>query len=294
MIGELISLFTAFCWTITVISFEYSGKRVGSLSVNIIRLFFGFILLGVTLFFLRGYFIPLDATWNQWSLLMISGLIGLVIGDLFLFQAFVDVGGRISLLVMSTVPPISALLGYLFLNESISAMDLLGMTVTLISVVIVILAKKQKEKVFSKHLLKGILFAVIGAIAQALGLIFSKQGMGDYNAFAATQIRIIAALAGFMIYITIIKGWPKVKTAFKDKKSIKFIILGSIFGPFLGVTSSLLALQYIQVGIATTIAQINVVLIIPFSIFLFKEKVNFKEIIGSIGAFIGVAIMFLF
>ena len=292
--GELISVFTAFCWTITVVSFEYAGKKVGSIPVNIIRLIFAFILLGFTLLIMKGSFIPLDASFDTWTLLMISGFVGLVIGDLFLFQAFVDVGGRISLLVMSTVPPITAMFGYFFLNEIISNIDIFGMTITIISIIVVILAKKQKDEGLHPKVLKGIIFAGIGAIAQAAGLIFSKTGMGDYNAFAASQIRIIAAIIGFTIFIFIKRDWGNVGKAFKNKKAMKFILLGSVFGPFLGVTSSLLAIQYIQMGIATTIAQLNVVLIIPFSIILFKEKVNLIEILGSIGAFLGVAILFIF
>lgn len=292
-LGELISLGTAFCWTITVISFEYAGKRVGSISVNFIRLLIGFLALGITLLFIRGSFIPLDASSSAWIYLMLSGIIGLVIGDLFLFQSFVDVGGRISLLIMSMAPPLTALLSYIFLHETLGTKDLIGMFITISAIIFVISVKKQKEKVFHKNVIRGIIFAILGAIGQSVGLIFSKIGMGDFNAFASTQIRIIAAIIGFLIFITITKRWKNVTKAVYNKKAMSFIALGSIFGPFLGVSSSLLAMQYTQMGVATTIAQINVILIIPFSIILFKEKVSIKEILGSIIAFVGVALMFI-
>lgn len=294
ILGELISLGTAFCWTITVVSFEYAGKRVGSLPVNIIRLIVGFFLLGITLWITRGAFIPLDATFYAWKWLIISGFIGLVIGDLFLFQAFVDVGGRISLLIMSAVPPVSAVLAYLFLNETISGIDLVGMTITISAIVFVVLSKKEKNIPFHPHIKRGIIFAIIGAFAQAIGLIFSKTGMGDYNAFASTQIRIIAAIFGFAIFIFFKREWNNVGKAFFNKKAMYFILLGSLFGPFLGVSSSLAAMQYVEVGVATTIAQLNVILIIPFSIILFKDKVSIREIIGAVVAFLGVVILFLF
>ena len=70
-------------------------------------------------------------------------------------------------------------------------------------------------------------------------------------------------------------------------------IIGSIFGPFLGITSSLLALRYIDVGISTTIAQLNIIFIIPFSVLFFKEKVNMLEIIAAIVAPGGTAILIL-
>jgi len=292
-IGELISLGTALCWTITVISFEYAGKKVGSLSVNFIRLILGFILLAITVFFFTGNFIPLDADSHTWIWLLSSGLIGLVIGDLFLFQAFVDVGGRISLLIMSAVPVMSAILGLLFLNEVLSATELIGMIITITAIIIVVLSRKKKGEKYHPHIIRGIFFAAIGAIAQAVGLIFSKIGMGDYNAFAATQIRVIAAIFGFIIILSLNHKWGNVKRALPNKRAMWFIALGSFFGPFLGVSSSLLAMQYTSVGVATTISQTNVILIIPFSIILFKEKVNIIEIIGSLIAFVGVAILIL-
>jgi drug/metabolite transporter (DMT)-like permease len=293
ILGELISLGTALCWTITVISFEYAGKKVGSLPVNIIRLVFGFIFLGFTLLVLRGSFIPIDASSSAWMWLMLSGFVGLVIGDLFLFQAFVEVGGRISLLVMSLVPPLSAVLSFLIFKELISPLDLLGMFITITSIIVVVISKREKKKPFHPNVKKGVTFALIGAAAQSVGLILSKEGMGDFNAFAATQIRIIAAIIGFTIFIFFKKDWKNVGKAFTHPKAIAFITLGSFFGPFLGVSSSLLAIQYTSIGVATTIAQLNIIMIIPFSIILFKEKVSMIEVIGSITAFVGVTLMFI-
>lgn len=291
--GILISVFTAFCWTITVISFEYAGKRVGSLPVNFIRLIIGSSLLGITLLFTSGSFIPLGISLNAWTLLMISGFIGLVIGDLFLFQAFVDIGGRISLLIMSTVPIMSAILGYFFLEESLSGKSIIGIVIILVAVMSAILAKNNKKEEKHPHLKKGIIFAIIGAVAQSIGLLFSKNGMGDMGAFEATQIRLFAAIIGFTIYIFAKKDWTNVYQALNKRKAMLFISLGSVFGPFLGVSSSLLALKYIEMGVATTVAQLNVIMIIPFSIFLFKEKVNLIEILASLIAIIGVGILIL-
>jgi drug/metabolite transporter (DMT)-like permease len=292
-LGELISLGTAFCWTLTVVGFESAGKRVGSLPVNIIRLLFGFILLGSTLTIINGSFIPLHISNQSWFWLSLSGIIGMVIGDLFLFQAFIDVGGRISLLIYSSTPIISAILGLVFFGEILGVQEILGMVVVLSAISFVIILKNNGNEKLHPHIKRGIMFAFLGAIAQAVGLVFSKQGMGDYNAFAATQIRVITAIVGFVIYITLRREWKSVKNAFLNKKALSFIGLGSIFGPFLGVTSSLYALKYTSLGVSTTIAQLNVIMIIPFSIILFKEQVNYKEILAAIVALVGVSLLFI-
>jgi drug/metabolite transporter (DMT)-like permease len=292
--GELISLGTAIFWTITVIGFEGAGKRVGSVSVNVIRLMIGLILLTLTVWIMTGSIVPVNIGQYAWNMLLISGVIGLVIGDLFLFQAFVDLGGRLSLLILCTVPIMTSILGYFVFGEVLEAITIIGIVITISAISVVVLTKRTKEKKFEPHIFKGIVFASIGAIAQSLGLVFSKLGMGEtLGAFEATQIRAIAAMSGFIIYLTIVNGWRRLGLAFKDKVAMKYIILGSIFGPFLGVSSSLLAMRYTSIGVATTIAQLNVILIIPFSVILFKEKVNKIEVIASIVAFIGVALLFI-
>jgi len=292
-LGELISLGTALCWTLTVVGFEYAGKRVGSLSVNLIRLLFGFILLSITLMIFTGSFLPIDISNEAILWLSLSGLIGLLIGDLFLFQAFVDLGGRISLLILSSTPVISAILGFAFFGEILEVKEIVGMVITLSAISFVILSRKNKKEAFHPHIKRGIVFAFLGAFAQAIGLALSKEGLGDLNAFAATQVRVITATFGFIIYITIIGKWKDIGKAFKDVTALKFIGFGSIFGPFLGVSSSILALRYTSLGVSTTIAQLNVILIIPFSVLLFKEKVNNKEIAAAVVAIVGVSLLFI-
>ncbi|WP_425445916.1 DMT family transporter [Dethiothermospora halolimnae] len=293
-IGEIIALFTAICWTVTSTSFELAGKKIGSLSVNFIRLIMAFFLLGVFTLITRGMFVPLDATVDNWTWLMVSGLIGFVVGDLFLFQAFVEVGARISMLIMSASPPITALLGFIIMGEVLTIKDLIGMTVTIIGIALVILMRSPgKKKMQLSHPIKGVSFAFLGAFGQSLGLILSKFGMGDYNAFAATQIRIIAGIIGFIIVFTIMKRWKGLKVAITNKDAMKKVSIGAFFGPFLGVSLSLLAIQYTTAGVVSTITAIVPVLIIPSSILIFKEKVTSKEIIGAFITVAGVSLLFI-
>lgn len=293
-IGEIAALITAVCWTVSPVAFESAGKRVGSLSVNYIRLLIAFILIGIYTFISRGLFLPIDATSINWIWLTISGLIGFVIGDLFLFEAYVQIGARVALLIMASVPPITALAGYLILGEKLTFLDLLGMLITVGGIVLVILVKGgEGKKVKLSHPIKGIIYAFIGALGQSFGTIYSKMGMGSYDAFASTQIRIIAAIIGFTIVVTVRKYWTNIFKAFKDSKAIKSIAVGSIFGPFIGVSFSLLAVQFTTTGVASTITSISRILIIPVSIILFREKVTLKEIIGAIITVAGVALLFI-
>lgn len=230
-IGEIAALGTALCWTIVGITFESAGKRVGSLSVNYIRLVFGFIFISSYALLTRGLIFPIDASSNNWIWLLISGFIGFFLGDLFLFQAYIEIGSRISALIMAASPPLAALLGYIFLKEKLRPISLLGMAITIIGIAIVILSKDRDEKkVRVNYSFKGLLYAFLGALGQSLGLILSKVGMGDYNPLAATQIRIIAGFISFTVLFIVLNKFGELKLAIKDKKAMKTIAIGSFLG----------------------------------------------------------------
>lgn len=294
-IGELTALGTAICWSLSATFFELSGRKVGSLAVNYIRLITGFIFISIFTFLTRGHLLPVDANIKNWIFLSISGLIGFFIGDLFLFQSYLEIGSRVSMLIMATSPPITALLGFIIFGERLSLISLLGIVLTLSGIAVVILSRGDEEKkVKVTYSIKGLSYAFLGSLGQAVGLIFSKLGMGSYNAFAATQIRIIAGFIGFSILILYTNRFEDIIKALKDKRALLDITIGSIFGPFVGVGLSLLSLQYTSAGISSTITSITPVTIIPLSIIVFKEKIKIKEIMGALITVIGVGILFLF
>lgn len=298
--GEFAALLTAVFWTVTSLSFESAGKKVGSLSVNLIRLVLAFFIYGVISYFRMGTFLPLDAGAERWGWLALSGLVGFVIGDLLLFQAFIVVGARISMLIMALTPPITAFVSWWWLGEVLSPMNWVGMMVTLTGISIVILKREKQgdnlkkiRKLTASYSIKGILLAFGGAVGQGVGLVLSKKGMGDYDAIAASQIRIFVGMIGFAIIILVMGRFGRVLEAIQHRSAMKSIALGSVFGPFLGVSFSLIAIQNTQAGIAATIMSIVPVLIIPPAILLFHEKVNWKEILGALIAVTGVAVFFI-
>ncbi|HRX11236.1 MAG TPA: DMT family transporter [Draconibacterium sp.] len=298
--GEIAGVLTAVFWTVTSLAFESAGKKVGSLSVNLIRLIIAFFFIGFYSWAVRGFFFPTDATLYQWEWLALSGLVGFVIGDLLLFQALVVVGARISMLMMALAPPFAAFIGWLVLGEVLSPTNLLGMAITLSGIVIVILKRERSEvngvisrKIKSNYSIQGVLLALGGAMGQGAGLVLSKKGMGDYDAFSASQIRVLTGIVGFIFVLTFMNRWPRFTAAIKNIPAMKRITLGAFFGPFLGVSFSLLAVQHTQAGIAATLMSITPVLIIAPAVFLFKEKINWKEILGAVITVIGIAFFFL-
>jgi drug/metabolite transporter (DMT)-like permease len=292
--GEFAALAVAIFWTITALAFEKASFKIGSLAVNIIRLYMGFTFLSLFTWIHRGSLLPTDASGYNWFWLILSGFVGFVFGDLFLFKSYTIIGSRFAMLMMTLVPPITAFTGWLVLGEKLTMINLAGMLLTVGGISLAIFNRNTISGKFELKLsVKGLLFALGGAIGQAVGLVLSKLGMKSYDAFAATQIRLIAGMFGFTLLVTILGRWHSVAGAFKNRAGIFSTSIGSFFGPFLGVSLSLLAVQHTKTGIASTIMAIVPVLIIPPAILIYKQKVTVLEIIGAFISICGVALFFI-
>lgn len=287
--GEIAAIGVSVCWTVSALFFEKAGYRIGSLSVNIIRLVMAFVFLGITLIFTQGEFIPTDATSFQWFWLGLSGIVGLFLGDMFLFRSYLIIGSRTSTLVMSSVPMITTIVGWFFLSEYLNTMEMIAILVSLSGIIIAIADRKLKIRVP----IKGVMLAFGGALGQAGGLILSKKGMGEFDPIAATQIRVIFGIAGFIVLITILKRWGKVFGSLKEISGMTSVTIGSVFGPFIGIALSLYAIQHTQTGIASTMmALVPVFIIIPSAI-MFKEKITPHHVIGAVISILGVSLFFI-
>lgn len=293
-LGEITGILTAICWTISALTFSVATRRAGSLTVNLFRLLFAMVMYMAWSKVFRGLWLPTDATPEAWKWLSVSGLIGFVLGDFFLFSSYSYQSAKVSMLIMSLAPPIATLFGVIVLHESFTLLNFLGMILVLSGIVLVILKREEVDDKITHRFnypIKGLLLALGGAAGQGIGAVFSKLGMGSYDPFASSQIRTVTGIIGFVLIISLTKNWRSVKSSIIHQKALKPLLVGSFFGPFLGVSLSLLAFQHTKVGVASTlIATVPVFILIPSVLFL-GEKLNWKEIVG---AFLAVGGMFIF
>lgn len=313
--GEIISFIVAISWTLTALSFEYASKKIGALSLNIIRLLMAMVMLGITLFLTTGAPIPVNAGAKAWFWLSLSGLVGYVFGDFCLLNAYVIIGSRFGQLFMTLAPPTAAVAGFIMLGQKLSLTAIAGMAICLVGIAISVIGRSDREDNDGHHHrklnislpIKGVLFGIGAGIGQGVGLVLSKIGMNHYMEsvqpvtdiqnliipFASTQVRAISGLAGFLIIMMIQKKGKNLITSFKDGKSMGAAASGTFFGPFLGVSLSLLAVNYTNAGIASTIMALTPILIILPSKLLYKEKVTAKQVSGAIISVAGASLFFI-
>lgn len=291
-IGEIAAFGTAICWTLSALFFERATKRIGVLGVNFYKLVFAFVFLALSAGLLRGQFLPLDAPPDAWFYLSLSGIVGFVITDIFLFSAYRTIGSRMSTLFLALSPPLTAFLGFVVLGEAMGPRALAGMALVAVGIILAVLGRGD-IRLASGPDRKGYLFGFLSAIGQAFGMILTKRGLGDYDAVSGTQIRVMVAIVGFAIVSLLWERGASMKNSPKDKDAMKFTLFGSVFGPFLGVALSLFAMQKTHAGIVSTLIGLTPVLIIPPAIIFLKQKVCPLEIVGALIAVAGSAVFFL-
>lgn len=295
--GELAALGTAVLWSATAVFFTFAVRQVGSVIVNRARLAIALLLLLISHSLALGQLLPWQAAADRWLWLGLSGVVGLVLGDSFLFQSYLWIGPRLGMLMMSLAPILAALLAFGFLGESLTAWQWAGIGIAVSGIGAVVMDRRRPRggTERSRSYTRGILFGVGAASGQALGLVLAKQGLGGgFPALSGNVIRMSAA-ATFLWLLTLASGQgpATLRRLRATRESWLPILGGAATGPFLGVWLSLIAIQLTQVGIASTLMALSPVLLLPVGRVLFGEQIGLRAVVGTGIALSGVGLLFL-
>lgn len=301
-LGELAALGTSLCFAFGSTFFTLASRQFGSILTNRVRLLLALLLVMVLHTLIYGQPFPLNAGTERWFWLGLSGVIGFLLGDAFVFQAFVMIGPRLSMLMMALAPVLGALMAWMFLRESLDLNEIIGIIVTLMGIFVVIAERSvggagagQTEPIDRRQYIIGLLCGLGAALGQAGGLILSKLGLvGDFPALSGTLIRLFVAVVIIWL-VAIVKR--QVITTYRTlrERPRAFMLLsgGTVLGPVLGVWLSLVAVQNTNIGMASTLSSITPIFLIPISYFMFKERVTKQAVLGTIIAFVGMVLLFV-
>ena len=285
----------SFCFTATF--FTLAGRQIGSGLVNRSRLVGAVACLVILHWLVVGSPLPTAAAPERWFWLGLSGLIGLALGDAFLFQAFVTIGPRLSMLVMALAPILAAVLAWLALGEALGGRDLVGIALALTGVALVISEPRESgpDQLPTRAFALGLLLALGGATGQAAGLVTSKLGLvGEFSALSGNLIRMLAATAAiWAVTVAQRQVGSSFRTLRRSPAAVRSLALGVIFGPVLGVWLSLIAVQKAPVGIASTLMSLTPIFLIPVGRLVFDDRITRRAVIGTVVAVAGTGVLFL-
>lgn len=301
-LGELISIGVAFSWTATALLSEAGSKRLGNLTLNVLRmalaLFFSIVMFWVVM----GSPLPSGGSAEAYGWMLLSGLVGYVIGDFCLFQCYIIIGSRYGQLFMTLAPLAAAWMAWITLGQEMTAMSIAAMLITLTGIGLSVLGRGEHHKLSLKLPLNGVLYAIGAAVCQGVGLVLSKIGMDHYDTtaipawlipFSANFFRCIAGIIGFTLLLYVREGFTPLREALHDGKGMTLAVATTIFGPFVGVGFSLMAVQYTNAGIASTLMALTPIIIILPSYWLFHQPITWRAVVGAAISVIGVSLFFM-
>ncbi len=301
-LGELISIGVAFSWTATALLSEFGSKRLGNLTLNVLRMGMALLFSMVLCWIVAGTPLPPVGSMEACGWMLLSGVVGYVIGDFCLFQCYIIIGSRYGQLFMTLAPLAAALMAWITLGQQRTPMSIVAMRGTRIGIGISVLGRGEHHKVSLKLPLNGVIFAVCAALCQGIGLVLSKIGMDHYDTatmpewlvpFSANFQRCIAGIIGFGLLLFFRDGLQPLRDAMHDRKGMTVAAATTIFGPFVGVGFSLMAVQYTNAGIASTLMALTPIIIILPSYWLFHQKITWRSVLGAIISVLGVSLFFL-
>ncbi len=292
--GEAAALATAVCWSFTAILMSYSGRRVGADVVNRSRLLFAFGLLAVAHWALEGSLFPTGVEPFRWGWLGLSSLLGLVLGDAFLFRAYVLIGPRLAMLLMAMVPIFGAVFGWWLFGEAVTRLELTGIVLAVAGVGWVVTEGQSDPRLADRRVYRrGLLFGLLGALGQVANLVTARYALvDDFPAISATLIRI--AIGAVIVWALAALHGQAGETIrqWRDRRALRAMVAASFAGPFLGIWLSLIAVQNARLGIASTLMALPPILLIPLEYALFRQRVSPRGLVGTMVALGGVALLF--
>jgi drug/metabolite transporter (DMT)-like permease len=328
--GLFLALAALICWSISPFFFTNMGKRVGPFSTNLLRLALALALLVALLLIRRAAGIaepPPGAA--SWLWLTASGVVGLAIGDAFLYRAFVTVGPERTSQIQTLAPAATAAIAWTLLGEVLSRGQAAGMGLILAGVFLATSSAARKKTALlaaearaegaelpagektgtaagasttmaiaeagrTGFLWTGMMAAVWSALFQAVGTVLAREAFlhqQDLDPLSATTIRIGAGAAALWGYARASGPLGGSLGAWTDPKVLRLLAAGTLFGPFCGMLCYVSALKFAPAGIVTTVTFMAPLLIIPAGAVLYGTRVTFATVCGTALSLAGVVLL---
>ena len=262
---DLFALGAATCWAIGSVISVTPSRHLGAFAFTRWRMAMVAVMLwaGVTF---NGTWASFDA--HAWSVMAVSGLIGIFIGDTALFAAINRLGPRRAGVLFATHAAFSAVLGFALLNERMSLQALLGAVLTSTGVMLAMALGRRKDETHAwemdqGHVGVGVAMALVAALCQALGSLIAKPVMAQQvDPIMASAVRVTVATAAHSLLL--LSGFrPSRATSPPNLRVLAQTGLNGFIAMGVGMTLVLLALEKGDVGMVAILSSVSPILVLP-------------------------------
>ena len=289
--GEIAALSAAGLWAFATLMFGRLGKQLSPLVLNLIKgsMAVGFILLTLAVRQQLLASLPLGSV----LLLLMSGVVGIGLGDTAYFATVNALGARQALLLEMLAPPMAALMSLVFLQEQLSALAWLGMALTLTGVIWVVSERSPKMQGFSSKAMvtRGIVLGIVAALSQSIGSVLSRAALADttVDPLWSTLLRLSAGL----VCIGGLLLWRRQEQSFTRPswRLLGGVAIAAFFGTYLAIWLQQIALKYSPAGIAQSLLATSPIMVLPMALVI-GERITLRAVCGAIVALAGIWLLF--
>lgn len=293
--GELAALGVAFLWALTSIVYSKLGKKIPPLLMNLSK---GGIAIALIIFtiLLSGQQLLPSINLIPFMLLVLSGAVGIGIGDTAYFSALNRLGARRTLLLKTLGPPFAAITSTIFLKEQLSYTAWVGILLTVLGVAWVISERATSVTGTNKQLIPGVGFALLSAFTDALGAVFSRAALTDTSVTPlwSAMVRLIGGALILLLWLMLER--KPVGVPVKELRSGKLLViiaLCAFLSTYLGFWLQQISLKFTTAGVAKSLGATSPIFVIPITFFL-GDVVTIRAILGVFVAVAGVGLLFIY
>lgn len=291
-VGNLCALVAALIWACSITAYRHYGKRYPAGVVNFNKLLVGTTAFAITIYFLKLQW-PSDA--STWTWLMISGIIGLAIGDTFFLLAIQRLGAPLTSALQNLTPPIAAILAWIFLNDAMYPLEITGLLLTMFAVSGVVLAgaKRDDQKTTTwRFYFVGVGLASVAAVCQSIAMVFTANYVKALDPNMVVLLRLLPTIP-LMLLLNVSKAENRdgMKRLVSRPQDLIVLAIVALCGTYIGLTLLTISYKFISTGVATAISNTYPIWIIPIAALFLNERPNLKQCFWTVLAVVGIAVM---
>lgn len=289
--GELAAIGAALIWAVASVIYTGLGRQLSPLTLNLAKGWIAIALLLLTLI-PQGHLFPAVSSW-QVLVLLLSGAVGIGLGDTVYFAALNRLGARHTLMIESLAPPLSAVLALIFLGEVLPLTAWFGVALTTAGVIWVILERLPEHRQAATQPMRGIVFAVLAALTQAGGAVLSRTALAgsDINPLWSTLVRLVGGILILLIWLAVQRQSVQALQPLRSPRLLMIVALTAFASTYMGIWLQQISLKYAETGIAQSLSATSPLFVIPLAIAL-GEKVSLRSILGVLVALVGIWLLF--
>ncbi|GAA4355883.1 DMT family transporter [Kangiella marina] len=287
-LGELFSLASALTWATAVILFKQAGETLSATSLNLFKNILGASLLIPTALMVEGAVLPQLTGW-EWSLVLVSGFIGIAVADTWYFQALKKVGAGNTAIVASLYSPFVVILSVIFLGEHLNLVQFAAFLLVLLGIFLVTYQKNRKH-VDAVTFFQGLGFAMGAVLLNAIGIVMVKRIIEGDGFFWIITLRLLGGIVGTLLFLTLTQKLTTVIHDIKQPRDWRWLITASVLATYITMIFWLAGYKYTDASTASVLNETTNVFIVIFAWLFLKEELPRRKLLGIVFAFVGVVL----